>query len=59
MSVEKKPCRPESKQIEKTPPNPPSRKEIKRQLQSGKLTKEQAIELFRQYMDSLEYTSRS
>lgn len=30
-------------------------KEVKKQIRSGKLTKEQALELRRRYMDSLEY----
>lgn len=32
-----------------------SRKEVERQLRSGNLTEEQAIELRQRYMDSLEY----
>ena len=34
---------------------PLSRKEIIRQIRSGKLTEEQALKLRRRYMDSLEY----
>ena len=36
-------------------PKPLSKKEIEKQLCSGKLTEEQAIELLQKYMDSLEY----
>jgi len=32
-----------------------TRKEVEKQIQSGKLTEEQAIELRQKYMDSLEY----
>jgi hypothetical protein len=34
---------------------PLTRKEVEKQIRSGKLTKEQALELRQQYMDSLEY----
>ena len=34
---------------------PLTRKEVEKQIRSGKLTEEQAIELRRKYMDSLEY----
>lgn len=34
---------------------PLTRKEVEKQIRSGKLTKEQALELRRKYMDSLEY----
>ena len=34
---------------------PLTRKEVKMKLRSGKLTQEQALELRRRYMDSLEY----
>ena len=34
---------------------PLTRKEMEKQIRSGKLTKEQAIELRQRYMDSLEY----
>lgn len=34
---------------------PLTRKEVEKQIRSGKLTEEQAIELRQRYMDSLEY----
>ena len=37
------------------PAKPLIRKEVKEQIQSGKLTKEEAIELRQRYMDGLEY----
>lgn len=43
----------------KAAPKKPAKKltiaEIERQIKSGKLTKEQATKLRRQYMDSIEY----
>lgn len=45
-----------SKKVEKRKAAKPlARKEIEKQIQSGKLTEEQAIELRQKYMDSLEY----
>ena len=37
------------------PSKPLTRKEVEEQIQSGKLTKEQVIELRQRYMDGLEY----
>ena len=37
------------------PTKPLSRKDVEKQLRSGNLTEEQAIELRQRYMDSLEY----
>ena len=37
------------------PMKPLTRKEVEEQIQSGKLTKEQVIELRQRYMDGLEY----
>ena len=37
------------------PAKPLTRKEVEEQIQSGNLTKEQAIKLRQEYMDTLEY----
>lgn len=46
---------PAKKAAQKKPAKKLTMAEVKRKIESGKLTKEQALNLRRQYMDSIEY----